>query len=293
MYKLLFYIVFVPISLLPMKLLYLFSDLLCWILKDVVKYRRDVIWGNLRNAFPERTEIEINELGAKFYRHLSDVFIEAFKMLSLSRKGVMKRYRCKNPELIDKYYEEGKSVILISGHYNNWEYMVLSLGMQFKHHGIGVGKPLSNKGFGKVLTQFRMRYGTEVIDAGNVREKFETYEKENRLSVYMMLNDQSPGDPLKCYWIKFLNQETGVVYGPEYYARKYNYPVLFYGVNKARRGYYEFEIKPVAITPESEEKGVIIEQSTKMLEQLILQKPEYWLWSHKKWKHKRPQLITD
>lgn len=199
----------------------------------------------------------------------------------------MKRYHCKNPELINKCYEEGTSVILISGHYNNWEYMVLSLDMQFKHFGIGVGKPLSNKGFGKVLTQFRTRYGTEVIDAKNVREKFESYEKEQHLSAYMMLNDQSPGNSKKCYWTEFLNQETGVIYGPEYYAKKYNYPVFFYGVEKVKRGYYEFEIYPVSENPQQEEYGAIIEKSTKMLENLILRKLEYWLWSHKKWKHKR------
>lgn len=287
MYKLLFYIVFVPLSLLPMKFLYLISDLLSWILKDIIKYRKDIIWKNLRNSFPEKTDDEIKEISSKFYKHLADIFIEAFKMLTLSRKGVLKRYHCKNPEIINKCYEEGKSVILISGHYNNWEYMVLSLDMQFKHYGIGVGKPLSNKGFGKVLTQFRTRYGTEVIDANNVREKFSIYKEEKHLSAYMMLNDQSPGNSNKCYWMNFLNQETGVIYGPEYFSKKYDYPVFFYKVDKIKRGYYELEIVPISMNPEKEKQGEITETSARMLEELIKQNPENWLWSHKRWKHKK------
>lgn len=288
MYKLLFKVLLIPISLLPMGFLYLISDFLAWVLKDFVKYRREVVLNNLRNSFPDKTEEEITALAKAFYRHLADIFVESFKMLSLSKKQVMARYRCKNPELLNTFYGQRQSVILISGHYNNWEYMVLSLDMQFKAHGIGVGKPLSNKGFGKVLTQYRTRFGTEVIDAGNIRQKFETYEKEKYPCVYMMLNDQSPGDPLKCYWLTFLHQDTGIVFGPEYYARKYNYPVFFYTVNKLKRGYYEFEIFPVTNDPQNEPKGAIIEKTTKMLENVILQNPAYWLWSHKKWKHKRP-----
>ncbi len=292
MYKLLFYCIFVPLSLLPMKCLYIISNFLCFVLQNVAKYRQDVVLMNLSNSFPHKEKEEIETIAKKFYHHLSDLFLEAFKMLSLSRKGVMKRYYCKNPEIINECYERGKSVIFISGHYNNWEYMVLSLAMQFKHHGIGVGKPLSNKGFGKVLTFFRTRYGTEVIDADNVKEKFAAYETEKKLSVYMMLNDQSTGNPQKSYWMKFLNQESGIIFGPEYFAKKYNYPVFFYEVKKEKRGWYSFEIKKITDNPSQETDGFITQTSLKMLEKAIVEKPEYWLWSHKRWKHKRPQNMV-
>lgn len=287
MYKLLFYIVFFPLSIIPMKCLYGISNLLSWILKDVVKYRREVVYKNLRNSFPLKTEMEIKQLAGQFYRHLADLFIEGFKMLSISKKKIMIRYQCKNPELINAYYDEGQSVILVSGHYNNWEYMVLSLDMQFKHHGIGVGKPLSNKGFGDVLTDFRTRYGTEVIDAGNVKSKFEHYHQNQHLSAYMMLNDQSPGNSNKSYWTTFLNQDTPVIYGPEYYARKYRYPVFFYKVEKVKRGYYTFELELITADPVNEPEGSIIEKSVRLLEQQIEQNPSYWLWSHKRWKHNK------
>ncbi|MEG2337082.1 MAG: lysophospholipid acyltransferase family protein, partial [Bacteroidales bacterium] len=251
-----------------MQLLYLFSDILAWVLKDVLKYRKEVVLRNLRNSFPDKTEAEIQSLSTKFYQHLSDIFMEAFKMLSLSKKQVLERYHCKNPELLNSYYAKGQSVILISAHYNNWEYMVLSLDLQFQAHGVGVGKPLSNKSFGDVLTRYRTRYGTEVIDAHTIRQKFEQYQNEHIYCVYMMLNDQSPGNPSKCYWTQFLHQDTGVVFGPEYYAKKYNDPVFFYAVNKVKRGYYEFEIFPISADPIHEPQGAIIEKSTQMLEKL-------------------------
>ncbi len=274
-----------------MHFLYLISDVLCWVLKDVIKYRKEVIYHNLQNAFPDKNAEGIKKIADGFYKHLADIFIEGFKMLGLTRKQVLKRYRCVNPEMINEYFDKGKSVILISGHYNNWEYMVLSLGMQFKHHGIGVGKPLTNKGFGKVLNDFRTRFGTEVIDAGNVREKFAKYEQDQKLSVYMMLNDQSTGDPLKSYWTMFLNQESGVIFGAEYYAKKYNYPVFFYQVKKEKRGWYSFEIQKITDNPLLEEDGFITRKSVQLLENVIVQNPSFWLWSHKRWKHKRPKSM--
>ncbi len=291
MYKLLFYIVFIPFSYLPDFILYGISDLAAWILRDVVKSRKKVIYSNLKHSFPEKSEEEIAVLTRKYYSHVADIYMEGFKMVGLSRKSVMKRYRCKNPELINKYYDQGKNVILISGHYNNWEYMVLSLDMQFKHFGIGVGKPLTNKKFGEILTQFRTRFGTEVIENVNVREKFERYEKEKHLSVYMMLNDQSPSNSRKAYWMMFLNQETPVLFGPEHFAKKYNYPVLFYHVNKEKRGYYSFEIEEITADPSMVEDGFITRKSVEMLEKVIKTQPEYWLWSHRRWKKTRPQEI--
>ncbi len=288
MYRLLFYIVFVPLSWLPMRVLYVISDVMCFFLRDVFKYRKDIITNNIRNSFKEKDEIEIKQIVKQFYQHLSDIFIEAFKMLSLSRKAVMKRYCCKNPELINAYFDQGKSVVMMSGHFNNWEYMVLSLDMQFKHHGIGVGKPLSNKGFGKILTDFRTRYGTEVIDATNSREKFAKYDADKYLCNYMMLNDQWPGDTYKCYWANFLDQDTAIIYGPEHYAKKYDYPVFFYSVNKIKRGYYEFEVQLITDKPNETTYGEITEKGAHLLEDAIRKNPSQWLWSHKRWKQQRP-----
>ncbi len=267
------------------------SDFLYILLNYSVGYRKEVVYKNLKNAFPEKKETEIKTLANRFYRHLSDIFIEAILNLRLSRKQVVERYKFLNPELVNQYYDQGKSVVLLSAHYNNWEYMVLSLNLQLKHYGIGVGKPLSNKKFGEILTKFRTRYGTEVIDSENVREKFRIYDAQKQLSAYMMLSDQSPNNTSKCYWINFLNQETGFIFGGEHFAKKYNYPVLFYAVKKIKRGYYEIEFQLMEENPETTEFGQITEKYVHLLENLIKKEPQYWLWSHKRWKHKKPSSL--
>lgn len=283
----LFYIVLIPLSWLPMWFLYLISSLLSFILEHIIGYRTMVVENNLRNSFPELTEKEIQKIKNKFYKHLADIFLEAFKMLSISKKNLMKRYNCINPEILKPYFDNKQSVLLVSAHYNNWEYMVLSLDMQINHHGIGVGKRMSNKVFGDLMHKKRTRFGTEVCYADNTKETFEHYEKENIPCAYMLLSDQSPNDKHRCYWTRFLNQDTPVIFGAESLAKKYNYPIFYYTVRKLKRGYYSFEISPITDNPQETAYGEITENHLSFLEKSIKENPQYWLWSHKRWKHKR------
>ncbi|MDR1847886.1 MAG: lysophospholipid acyltransferase family protein [Bacteroidales bacterium] len=281
----LFYFLLIPLSLLPMRVLYCIADFLAFVLRDVLKYRRKVVKTNLQKSFTNLSSKEISIIERKFYSHLADIFLEAIKALTISKKQVMKRYKCLNPELLQTYFEKNQSVILVSAHYNNWEYMVLSLGMQFRHHGIGVGKAMSNKVFEVLMHQKRTRYGTEVVYANNVRQCFEGYEKKHIPCAYMMLFDQSPNDVKRSYITDFLNQRTAVIFGPEHYAKKYNYPVLFYGVQKVKRGYYTFEIQSVNDFPQNTKYGEITEKCLQELTKLINNAPQFWLWSHRRWKH--------
>jgi len=200
----------------------------------------------------------------------------------------MKRYRCVNPEMVNDYFKQKKSVILMSSHYNNWEWMVLSLSLQFDFHGIGVGKPNSNKVFEKIINKARTRYGTEVIFADTVRNDIKKYDQEQKQCAYMMLSDQNPPNVEKSYITRFMNQPSAMIYGAEYFAKKYNYPVLYYVVKQRKRGYYEIEIKKITDNPQNEPYGSIIEKYIHYLQQTICEKPEFWLWSHKRWKHKVP-----
>jgi KDO2-lipid IV(A) lauroyltransferase len=245
-----------------------------------------VVVQNLKNSFPTFCETEIKTIANQYYNHLADLILEGIKNLSLSKKQVMQRYICKNPEILTPYFEQKKSVILVSSHYNNWEYMVLSLSMQFKHHGVGVGKRLRNKWFDRVLNGYRQRYGTEVVFASNVRETFETYEQQGFPTAYMMLFDQSK-KPESSYWATFLHQDTGFIFGPEYFAKKYDFPVFYYNVKKVKRGFYEFDLTPIAKDPNQTEYGEITQHCIDILEQTINENPQYWLWSHRRWKHKR------
>ena len=146
-YYFVFYCLLLPLSLLPMWVLYGISNILSPILQYLLKYRVRIVETNLKKSFPNKTEEELKTIKKLFYNHLSDVFMEALKMLTISKTNLIKRYFCQNKEILEKYYKNNQSLIFVSSHHNNWEYMVLSLGMQFNFQGVGVGKRMSNKTF--------------------------------------------------------------------------------------------------------------------------------------------------
>lgn len=282
----LFYLVFYPLSLLPLWVLYGIAYIFYLIVNYIIRYRRHIITQNLKRAFPEKSEGEIASLRRKYYLHLSQIAAEMLKMLTLSRKKVMKRYHCENPEVVNRFYDEGKSVILMSSHYNNWEWMILSLPMQFKHAGVGVGKANSNKVFEMLINRARTRYGTVVVFADHVRELFQDRELNRKPTTYMMLSDQSPNNMNKSYKTLFLNQPSGMIYGAEYFARKYDIPVVYYEVIKEKTGHYKIVNQLITDNPTTLGNGEIIKQYTRLLEETIRRQPEFWLWSHRRWKHK-------
>ena len=281
----LFWFVLYPLSLLPLFILYGICGVLYFFLNHIVRYRRKVIDQNLRNSFPEKSEKELAKIRKQYYWHLAQLAAEMLKMLTLSRRGVKKRYWSKNPEIVNRFFDEGRSVILMSSHYNNWEWLVLSLDMQFKHHGVGVGKANSNKNFEKLINRARTRYGTEVVFADTVRQVFEGYESQHTPCCYMMLSDQSPSNPKSCYVTDFLNQRSGIIFGAEHYAKKYNLPVIYYQVIKDHIGHYHLEFELITDKPNEMEHGAITDKYVQLLEQTIRKQPAYWLWSHKRWKH--------
>lgn len=169
--------------------------------------------------------------------------------------------------------------------------MVLSLGMHFPFQGVGVGKRMSNKVFGDLMHKKRTRYGTSVCYSDNVREVIEKKRKEKKPTIFMLLADQSPNDKHKCYWTEFLNQDTPAIFGPENLAKKENFPVIYYRVSKVKRGYYSFELIPLEDKPQETKYGEITLRYLNELEKTINEAPPYWLWSHKRWKHKRPENI--
>lgn len=275
-----------PLALLPLALLYVLAGPLYLVLNYVVRYRRKVILENLRNSFPEKFPKEIRKIKNRYYWHLTQIAVEMVKMLVLPRCILRKRYRCSNPELVNRYFDEGRSVILMSSHYNNWEWMILALDEMFKHHGVGVGKPNSDKVFEKLVNRARTRYGTEVVFADTVRDVFEHYESQHIPVAYMMLSDQSPNSKKRCYVTDFLHQRTGMIFGAEHFARKYNIPVLYYEVVKERIGKYRVDVQLITDTPNDCAEYGITQRYVELLEQTIRRKPQYWLWSHRRWKFK-------
>lgn len=275
-----------PLALMPLALLYVLAGPLYLVLNYVVRYRRKVILENLRNSFPEKSPKEIRKIKNRYYWHLTQIAVEMVKMLVLPRCILRKRYRCSNPELVNRYFDEGRSVILMSSHYNNWEWMILALDEMFKHHGVGVGKPNSDKVFEKLVNRARTRYGTEVVFADTVRDAFEHYESQHIPVAYMMLSDQSPNSKKRCYVTDFLHQRTGMIFGAEHFARKYNIPVLYYEVVKERIGKYRVDVQLITDAPSDCAEYGITQRYVELLEQTIRRKPQYWLWSHRRWKFK-------
>lgn len=280
-----FYFIFYPISILPLGVLYIVSFPLYLILRFVLRYRMKIIDVNLSKSFPEYEFKSIRKIRNKFYWHLTQLGVEMLKMISMSRKNVLRRYRCSNPEVVNKFFEDGKSVILMSSHYNNWEWMVLSLDMQFKHHGIGVGAHNTNKVFEKLINRARTRYGTQVVFHDNVREVMAYHETNHVPAAYMILSDQNPSNPKRCYVAEFLNQKTGFIRGSEGFARKYDLPVLYYKVVKEKLGRYRIDVEVICEHPGELPDGAIMQRYTELLEETIKSNPPYWLWSHRRWKH--------
>lgn len=264
--------------------MYLLSDILFLVAYYLVRYRRKVTRDNLSACFPELSDRERRKLERRYYRYLCDLIIEGMVNLYATPAFLRRHYRITNRQVVDRYYERGQSVVLVSAHYGNWEYMVSSLGMQMLHHGIGVGKPLNDKAVAGFITRRRTRYGTQVVDQYDVRQHVAFFNKHHVPCALMMLGDQSPSNPHRSYWTTFLGRDTAFLYGAEYFARKYNYPVLYYTVDRVRRGYYEITFSVMCDRPQEVPQYSIVEQYARTLEGQIRRRPEFWLWSHRRWK---------
>ena len=272
--------------------MYFLSDILYLLVYYVVGYRRKVVRDNLSMCFPDKKEPELRRIEHRYYHYLSDLLVEgAYNLLFATPTFLKRHYRITNRQLVDRYFEKGQSVVLMSAHYGNWEYMVTSLNMQFLHHGIGVGKPLDDKATAGFINRRRIRYGTQVVDQTDVRQHVAFYMEHHVPCVLMMLSDQSPSNPHRSYWTRFLGRDTAFLYGAEYFARKYNLPVLYYTVRRVKRGFYEVSFQNLCDHPLDVPQYAICEQYVRMLEKDIMQEPEYWLWSHRRWKLTREGRI--
>jgi Kdo2-lipid IVA lauroyltransferase/acyltransferase len=280
-----FYGVLIPISYLPYTVLYFLSDVLYVVIYKMVRYRKKVVLRNIANSFPEQTHEEHLQTVSAFYRHLCDLMVESIKVFTISAEQVKERFRFINPEYINRFYEKGQSVILAGGHYNNWELFAVAIDEAIKHNAVALYKPLSSKFFDEKMRSSRGRYGLKMISTKVTKEEF---ERKDDFRVIIFGVDQSPGNPRTCIWSDFLNQDTGMNFGAEKYAKEYNYPVLYGRINKIKRGYYTFEFSDAIEEPRKTSHGEITKRIQRLLEKDIVAQPEFWLWSHKRWKHKRP-----
>jgi len=284
--KFLYYLFLKPLSYLPMWFLHRISDVLFVIAYYISPYRKKVVIENLTNSFPQKSPKEIREISRKFYRHFCDIIVESLKLFSISDAEALRRCAPSGTEILHRLHAEGRSAIIISGHYNNWELAVLRFKPLVPHRVIGIYSPLKNEFFDKKIQQSRTRFGLELVSVKRTKQLFAELQDERYVMVFGA--DQSPSrTSTNHYWTRFLNQDTAVFYGAEKYARAYNLPVIYAKINKMKRGMYHFELELIEENPADTPKGEITQRHVQLLEQQIIEQPEYWLWTHKRWKIKR------
>ncbi len=274
-----------PLLRLPLPALYFISDFLFLLLYYFPGYRKKVVMGNLKNAFPEKTDNELKKIAKAFYSHLCDYFVESFAILKMSDQEFSKRCVWKNIELLDYYYSKGKSVISVFGHYGNWEWLV-GLSMFTELKVLALYKPLNNTYFDRYIKDMRQRFGVHAVPLLRSYPVMLDYHNNNIPTLTFFAGDQRPVKENIRYWTRFLNQDTPVLLGTEKIAKRLDQAVVFFFMNKVKRGYYEIEIIPVTDSPRTTGEYEITEMHTRLLEMQIRKNPDFWLWSHKRWKHK-------
>ncbi len=269
---------------LPFRGLYVLSDGLAFLLHRVIGYRKKVALESLRQSFPEKTEAEIQEILRRFYRNLTDVTLETIKSNTMSLAELYRRCPVRNPEKINFYLHQGRSIILTGAHFNNWEWAGFTIPVKTEGITTTAYKPLTNKLMDSFVNRNRARAGMQMV---SMEELFGAMRRQREVpSVYILVADQSPSSRKNAHWVNFLGRSTASLPGADVLARKFGYPTLHFHVRRLRRGYYEVEYRDVWLQPELAEPADITRAYASMLEADIRAQPESWLWSHKRWKMK-------
>jgi len=292
--KLLYYIVFAVwyvFSLLPLRIHYVLSDLLFWLLYGVVGYRKAVIRKNLRESFPEKSEEELRKIARGYYHFFCDYIVETIKMMTISKENIRRRLTFKGTELVDEIVESGQSCAVYLGHLCNWEWVTsLPLWVTPKAQCGQIYHPLENKEFDRLFLYSRQRFGATCIAMQDTLREIVNYRSKNQPVVIGYISDQVPFWTNIHHWVDFLHHDTPVLTGTERIAKKVNHAVFFLDVHRVRRGYYEAEFKLMTREPQKMDDFEITDIYFKLLEESIRRAPEFWLWSHNRWKRTREEF---
>jgi len=263
------------------------ANFVAFLFERVIGYRKKVIVSNLKIVFPEKSEREIKQITHQVYLSLADNLTDTLKSFSQSKEEVAARMTVTNPEIFDQFIHQGQSVIVFGGHFYSWELAVQSTPLFVKHPVYGVYKPLSNALIGKELNIRRNRFGSTPI-AMNQTLRIIIKNKKTP-SIYVFISDQSPSNVKSAHWIRFFGKNTGFLQGGDKIARATGYPVLYYQINRLKRGYYTVTFSELCLNPKERKEGEITYLFAQKLAQNILEDPYGWLWSHKRWKRKMPK----
>ncbi|MGI9532559.1 lysophospholipid acyltransferase family protein [Lutimonas sp.] len=276
------------ISILPFRVLYFVSDCIYLFLYYVIGYRKKVVMSNLKIAFPEKSEEELKVIMKKFFRHFIDIFMEMIKTFSISNEEILKRFYLTNPEELEAFMGRNKKILLMSSHYGNFEWL-FSLNLRVDHNGFAAYKKVNNKYFNDYIVRSRSRFNTTLIPTKQLMVELDKNDKKDISSVYGMLVDQSPKINKAYHWTTFFGKEVPVITGTEMLAKKYDYAVMYIETNKVKRGFYETKMEVLTETPRDIPDYEITDLFMKKLEAHIRKAPEYYFWSHKRFKYMRSE----
>jgi len=279
---------------LPLSILYAVAWLIYLLLAYVVRYRWRVVLENLRNSFPEKGEAEIRRIGRQFYWHFAQVIVEILKLAAISPAELGRRMRFVNPELMTRHFAENRFVLSLGSHRGNWEWILSGAALEFGGRSAGVYKPLNNKFFEHFMRRLRTRLGADAVPMlSTLRYLVQQRGKGRTLS---LLTDQAAGPEDRPYWTDFMHQDAGFYTSAERLAQQFNCAVLYVGIRRVRRGYYEIKFTELpygqaaaaaANAPDESQRYPITEAFVRCLEADIRATPEQYLWTHRRWKHKR------
>lgn len=273
------------ISILPFRILYAFSDFIFIIMYYIVGYRKKTVYENLHLVFPEKSEKEIKTIAKKFYHHLCDMMFESIKSMTISESEIKKRYQFKNLDLIHDLEKKNKSIILMCAHYGSWEWIFI-LQTYVNHKGYAVYKRISNKHFDKLIKRIRAKYNSYLITTKETIPTLTKAKRNGELTINGFVSDQSPKKEKAFHWNKFMGIEVPIHTGAEMLAKRLDMSVIFFKVKRLKRGYYETTFEVLAENAKDYKDYEITDIFMKRVEKQIHEKPQYYLWTHKRWKHR-------
>jgi len=251
----------------------------------VFRYRKQTVQDNLRLVFPEKSDLEIKIITKKFFHHFCDMILESIKSMNISLESMKARYTFKNLDIIKDFEKQNKSIVLMCAHYGSWEWIFI-LQTYTSHRGYGIYKRLQNKYFDRLIKSIRARYNSYLITTKETFSVLEEAKKNGILSMNGFASDQSPKKDKAYHWNNFMGIKVPVHTGAEMLAKKLDMPVVFFAVERKKRGYYEATFQTLAETPTDFKDYEITDKFLKLVEKQIHEAPEYYLWTHKRWKHR-------
>ncbi len=272
---------------LPLSTLYKIGSLLSFIVFRVLGYRKKVVYSNLKNSFPEKSDKEIAGIAREFFAHFGDLVVESIKGFAITESELRKFMTVSGTEILEKYHAKGKSVALAVGHYGNWELGALRFTLASPHQVYGVYAPIKDKYMNDFMRSNRSRFGAALVPMKETMKEVARQRQEHELVAWGMIGDQAPRAH-KGYWMEFLNQDTPVFLGTEKLVREEGMALVYATIHKLEQGKYHLEMIDIMEDGTNTRIGEITELHTRKLEQAIRKEPAYWLWTHKRWKRKRP-----